>query len=79
MKWTCGHQCGRIITTFIVGISMSSAVAKIKTSAKAGALVQSAFAVVFGVFIVGVTGFANIDVVHNAAHDARHANAFPCH
>jgi cobalt transporter subunit CbtB len=24
-------------------------------------------------------GFAPIEVVHNAAHDTRHAFAFPCH
>ena len=34
---------------------------------------------VFGaVFTYGI-GFAGADVLHNAAHDARHANNFPCH
>ena len=42
-------------------------------------LAQSALALVLGLFIVGVVGFSNIDVVHNAAHDVRHSNAFPCH
>jgi cobalt transporter subunit CbtB len=31
-----------------------------------------------GLLIWGV-GFSHIDVVHNAAHDARHSAAFPCH
>jgi cobalt transporter subunit CbtB len=26
-----------------------------------------------------VVGFSHISAVHNAAHDVRHANAFPCH
>jgi cobalt transporter subunit CbtB len=26
-----------------------------------------------------VVGFSHIGAVHNAAHDVRHANAFPCH
>jgi cobalt transporter subunit CbtB len=26
-----------------------------------------------------MVGFSHIDVVHNAAHDVRHSNAFPCH
>ncbi len=30
------------------------------------------------VFLLG-TGFLPVDVVHNAAHDTRHAFAFPCH
>ncbi|TIP27024.1 MAG: cobalt transporter [Mesorhizobium sp.] len=40
---------------------------------------QSALAVCFGLMIVGFVGFSHIDVLHNAAHDSRHANAFPCH
>ena len=31
-----------------------------------------------GTGIWGV-GFSHIDAVHNAAHDTRHSNAFPCH
>ena len=30
------------------------------------------------VFLLG-TGFLPVSVVHNAAHDTRHAFAFPCH
>lgn len=30
------------------------------------------------VMLFGV-GFAQIEVVHNAAHDTRHSVAFPCH
>jgi len=40
---------------------------------------QSAMAVCFGLFVVGFVGFSHLEVVHNAAHDTRHANAFPCH
>jgi cobalt transporter subunit CbtB len=42
-------------------------------------LAQSMLAMALGLFIVGVVGFSHIDVVHNAAHDVRHSNAFPCH
>lgn len=44
-----------------------------------GRLSQALMAVVLGVFVVGMVGFSHIDVVHNAAHDVRHSNAFPCH
>lgn len=44
-----------------------------------GALLQKVLAIIFGIFIIGVVGFSHIDVVHNAAHDTRHSNAFPCH
>jgi cobalt transporter subunit CbtB len=32
-----------------------------------------------GAFIVLSAGFAPIGTIHNAAHDARHSFAFPCH
>jgi cobalt transporter subunit CbtB len=42
-------------------------------------LTQSLMAMALGLFILGVLGFSHIDVIHNAAHDVRHSNAFPCH
>jgi cobalt transporter subunit CbtB len=42
-------------------------------------LTQSLMAMTLVLFIVGFVGFSHIDVVHNAAHDVRHSNAFPCH
>jgi cobalt transporter subunit CbtB len=57
----------------------ASANSKVQSSAKSGVVLQSAFAVMLGIFTVGMVGFSHIDVVHNAAHDARHSNAFPCH
>jgi cobalt transporter subunit CbtB len=32
-----------------------------------------------GVFIVGMVGFSQMSVAHNAGHDYRHSMAFPCH
>ena len=40
-----------------------------------GALV----AALLGLFILYGVGFANPATLHNAAHDARHSFAFPCH
>ena len=45
----------------------------------ASTTVQALFAIILGVFVVGFAGFSQIDAVHNAAHDTRHANGFPCH
>ncbi len=50
-----------------------------KLSARSAALAAAMMLAVFGgVFIYGI-GFAGAHVLHNAAHDARHANNFPCH
>lgn len=40
---------------------------------------QMLLALSLGVALVLLVGFAPMEVVHNAAHDARHAFAFPCH
>src|SRR4029079_11533764 len=42
-------------------------------------IAQAVLAMALGLFIVGVVGFSHISAVHNADHDVRHANAFPCH
>ena len=38
-----------------------------------------AIAVLAGVFLLFVSGMAQATVLHDAAHDQRHAMAFPCH
>ena len=32
-----------------------------------------------GAFVIFGVGFAHSDILHNAAHDTRHATGFPCH
>jgi len=46
-----------------------------RAAAMAAAMIVALFG---GVFVYGI-GFAGAEVVHNAAHDVRHANNFPCH
>lgn len=36
-------------------------------------------AIVLGVFLIFVAGFAHPGALHNVVHDSRHAAAFPCH
>lgn len=38
-----------------------------------------AISAALGLFLVWGVGFAGPDSIHNAAHDTRHAVAFPCH
>jgi cobalt transporter subunit CbtB len=45
----------------------------------ASAIVQAGLAMTLGFFILFMVGFSHIDAVHNATHDVRHSNAFPCH
>lgn len=48
-------------------------------STRAEALKGALMAAILGVVLVWGVGFSPIEAVHNAAHDTRHANAFPCH
>jgi cobalt transporter subunit CbtB len=32
-----------------------------------------------GALIVWVVGFSHVEAIHNAAHDTRHSQGFPCH
>jgi cobalt transporter subunit CbtB len=41
--------------------------------------VPATLALLLGAFLLLGAGFTTIPAVHNAAHDARHAFAFPCH
>ncbi len=48
-------------------------------AAPASAVLPALMAILLGLFIVGAVGFSHINVLHNAAHDVRHSNGFPCH
>lgn len=48
-------------------------------SADRTAIRPALFAAVLGLAILYVVGFAQPAMVHDAAHDARHSAAFPCH
>jgi cobalt transporter subunit CbtB len=32
-----------------------------------------------GIALLWVVGFAEVEVLHNIAHDTRHSNVLPCH
>jgi cobalt transporter subunit CbtB len=43
------------------------------------ALKAALIAALLGIGLVFLTGFAHTLVLHNGAHDTRHALSFPCH
>lgn len=48
-------------------------------SASASLAVQRLIAAAIGAFIIGMVGFSQMTLAHNASHDYRHSMAFPCH
>lgn len=49
------------------------------TAGRTASVASAMVATLLGAFLVLGAGFAPISAVHNAAHDSRHAFAFPCH
>lgn len=59
--------------------SQVSASQSATTTTASSTLVQTVSALAFGAVIIFAVGFLPMDAAHNAAHDTRHAMAFPCH
>ena len=49
------------------------------SSTRASVRGAALLAALFGLVLIWGVGFAHPGAIHNAAHDARHAIAFPCH
>jgi cobalt transporter subunit CbtB len=47
--------------------------------ARSTIVLAAAVSLTLGVFVLFGVGFAQPQLLHNAAHDARHAFTFPCH
>ena len=50
-----------------------------QVSARSSTLIAASFLALFGAGLIYGVGFAGADILHNAAHDVRHSNGFPCH
>ena len=50
----------------------------IKSSSQS-VLLQNISLLLFGALLLLAVGFLPMQAAHNAAHDARHSLAFPCH
>ena len=48
-------------------------------SSRAALVLSATVTLLLGTFILFGVGFAQPEMLHNAAHDARHAFTFPCH
>ena len=60
-------------------LSSTLAAPSVQANAKAGLLWQTTAAAVLGLTLLFAVGFMPMEAAHNAAHDVRHALAFPCH
>jgi cobalt transporter subunit CbtB len=58
---------------------MMTTAVQTQTTVEASTRVIALVVFLIGAGLVGATGFAHSQTLHNAAHDSRHALAFPCH
>lgn len=58
-------------------VTVAPHVASVSTPASTGLQLTTAF--LLGVVVLFGVGFASSSAVHNAAHDVRHSQGFPCH
>lgn len=56
-----------------------TAAATISASSVGSRAIQITLALMLGVMVLAGAGFAQMEAVHNAAHDYRHSMGFPCH
>ena len=59
--------------------SVKTAPADSAIGVKAGAVAPALGALLLGLFLLWGVGFSHSTALHNAGHDTRHSNAFPCH
>jgi cobalt transporter subunit CbtB len=62
-----------------VAVPVSQGDAGAAVASRAQTRVAALMAALFGAFLIWGVGFSPIAVLHNAAHDTRHSNGFPCH
>lgn len=64
---------------FLASLTSHQAKSLVVSHHLASVLLPAVLAAALGLFLLYGAGLAQSDVLHNAAHDARHAFAFPCH
>ena len=57
----------------------STTASVVRTTDRSEALRAAGIALLLGLGLVFLTGFAYPEFIHNAAHDTRHSLSFPCH
>ncbi len=53
--------------------------AGVAAPARAQVVISALAVAALGITLLWGVGFSHIEAVHNAAHDTRHSNGFPCH
>ena len=61
------------------GLLMTTRATTAPATSMSANLASPVTAIFLGLTLLFIGGFAGADVLHNSAHDTRHATGFPCH
>ena len=76
------HRCAKGDTLRSKSVQeqfVKQSISTISASRPESRVVVAMVAALAGLGILWCVGFSDIDILHNAAHDVRHSNIFPCH
>ena len=60
-------------------MATAQTIQQVQTAPRTSTIAAAVLVAFFGLSLVWLSGFANADTLHNAAHDSRHSLVFPCH
>jgi cobalt transporter subunit CbtB len=69
----------RLILASSTEVVMAHSAVSTQSISVSDRLVAGVLALLLGSFLIFGAGFAHSSVLHDTAHDVRHANGFPCH
>lgn len=74
-----GAQASFEVYASYTEVVMAQSVISTQSLSLSDRLVAGVLALMLGSFLIFGAGFAHSSVLHDTAHDVRHANGFPCH
>ena len=74
-----GAQSPKVIIASSTEVVMAHSAVSTVSGSLSDRLVAGVLAALLGSFLIFGAGFAHSSVLHDTAHDVRHASGFPCH
>lgn len=74
-----GARAPKVSIASSTEVVMAHSAVSTTTGSLSDRLVAGVLALMLGSFLIFGAGFAHSSVLHDTAHDVRHANGFPCH
>ena len=74
-----GAQSPKVLIASSTEVVMAHSAVSTVSGSLSDRLVAGVLAALLGSFLIFGAGFAHSSVLHDTAHDVRHASGFPCH